>query len=164
MCNSNSFLLILAMVLLPLDLLFAQQLFFRHLGYEQGMNDLHSYHCTIDQNGFIWVATHEGIVRFNGKDITYYLHQTHPELPQDEISYVFCDSKNNIWASTRKGIEKWSRVLWLDSLIDNRRVDEFKKFDEYRFLFVFNTGVMLINTKEKKQEAFFPKMGTTSTA
>src|SRR3990170_9115405 len=104
MCNSNSFLLILAMVLLPLDLLFAQQLFFRHLGYEQGMNDLHSYHCTIDQNGFIWVATHEGIVRFNGKDITYYLHQTHPELPQDEISYVFCDSKNNIWASTRKGL------------------------------------------------------------
>ncbi len=82
----------------------AQQLTFRYLGNDQGMNSTTSWYCTIDKYGFIWVATSDGLVRFDGKETTYYFQQTNPELPTDQIGYVYCDSRNYVWICTELGL------------------------------------------------------------
>ncbi len=83
-----------------------QSISFRSLGTEQGMRTLTSWHCTYDGFGHLWVSTSDGLVRYNGNEVTYYYTQTHPELPSDPTGYLFCDSQNNLWICTPKGLTK----------------------------------------------------------
>ncbi len=85
-------------------LLPAQQLSFRHVGNDQGLFSLGNWNVTLDHYGFIWLATTDGLVRFNGKESTNYYHSTHPELPIDQIGFLYCDSHNQIWVCTREGL------------------------------------------------------------
>lgn len=183
----------------------AQHLTFRYLGIEKGMNSLFATNCAIDQYGFIWVATSDGLARFNGKEVTYYFHETHPEIPADQIGFVYCDSQNNIWACTDMGMVKiditrqahrqliipdqpevqismciesgdgviyaaspegmyslekndkmWMSCMWFDSIIGNHRIREMRRFDKDRILICMpNSGVILVNTTSKKEEARF---------
>ena len=82
----------------------AQHLSFRYLGSDQGLNTLASWSCVIDQHGFLWVGTSDGLVRFNGKETTYYFQQDHPEMPSDQVGYIFADSRNRIWVCSNKGL------------------------------------------------------------
>lgn len=100
-----------------------QPLAFRTLGVEQGMRTLTSWHCAFDGFGYLWVSTSDGLVRYNGKEVSYYYTQTHPELPSDPTGYLFCDHLNNLWICTPKGLTKANRdrilkrqVIWPDDL------------------------------------------------
>lgn len=84
--------------------LLAQQLSFRYLGKDQGMNSLASWNCALDQHGFIWIASTDGLVRFNGKETTYFFQETHPEMPADQIGFILCDSRNRIWVCFDNGL------------------------------------------------------------
>lgn len=84
--------------------MWAQQLSFRYLGKDQGMNSLASWNCALDQHGFIWIASTDGLVRFNGKETTYFFQETHPEMPADQIGFILCDSRNRIWVCFDKGL------------------------------------------------------------
>ena len=90
--------------ILPFHGLKAQKLSFRYLGSEQGMNSLTSRNCTVDQYGFLWVSTADGLVRFNGKEAVNYSSETHPELKTNAIGFVNCDSRNRIWISMNDGL------------------------------------------------------------
>ena len=82
----------------------AQQLSFRYLGKDQGLNSLSSWNCAIDQHGFIWVGSTEGLVRFNGKETTYFFQQMDPDIPGNLIGAILCDSRNRIWACFDRGL------------------------------------------------------------
>lgn len=84
--------------------LFGQPLSFRSLGTAEGMRTLTSWHCTFDGFGHLWVSTSDGLLRYNGNEVSYYFTSTHPELASDQTSFLFCDSKNNIWIPTSKGL------------------------------------------------------------
>ncbi len=102
-------------------LLPAQQLSFRHIGNEQGLASLANWNVTIDHYGFIWLATGDGLVRFNGKVSTNFDRSTHPELPVDQIGFLYCDSQNQVWVCTQNGlvcIDK-NRQFHRQSIIDS---------------------------------------------
>ncbi|MEP6793809.1 MAG: histidine kinase [Saprospiraceae bacterium] len=194
--------------------LYAQQLAFRQLGNGQGINSLPAWNCAIDKYGFFWIATSDGLVWFNGKETTYFFHQTYPEIPSDQIGFVYCDSRNYIWVCTDYGLvrindeqkfqrqvivekdtaadvslcfesgdgdmyaqtsdgmysqkkneEKWIHQSWMDSLIAHRRVREVRRFDHDRILMLLpSAGVLLVNTKTNKQDAFFNVRGVNCVA
>jgi signal transduction histidine kinase/ligand-binding sensor domain-containing protein len=56
-----------------------------------------------DKNGFIWMATYGGLVRFDGTRFKVYSSKNFPELFSDRIVSLFIDSKNNIWLSNELG-------------------------------------------------------------
>ncbi len=56
-----------------------------------------------DKNGFIWMATYGGLVRFDGTRFKVYSSQNYPELFSGRIVSLFIDSKNNIWLSNELG-------------------------------------------------------------
>ena len=97
----------------------AQQLSFRYLGKDQGLNSLASWNCAIDHHGFLWIASSDGLVRFNGKETSYYVQQSHPEMPADQIGFIFCDSRNRIWVCFNNGLV---------------RIDENRQFKRQIFL------------------------------
>jgi len=95
----------------------AQKLSFRYLGNEEGLNSTSAYTCTIDQHGFIWIATNDGLVRFDGKATKYFYHQDYPELPADQMGFVYCDHRNAVWACTDKGLARVDANLQIERQI-----------------------------------------------
>ena len=106
----------------------AQHLSFRHLGIAEGMPSNITGHACFDSTGFIWMATNDGLISYDGTRIRQYLKETHPGLPRNEIGFLFCDSRNRIWICTNEGLallneqRRINRVIIHDSLI-NANID-----------------------------------------
>ena len=70
-----------------------------------------------DKIGYIWIATDNGLCRYNGQ--LYYYYQNEPEdptsLPGNRVSDIRCDENGTLWAVTSEG------VCTYDSRLDNFR-------------------------------------------
>jgi ligand-binding sensor domain-containing protein/anti-sigma regulatory factor (Ser/Thr protein kinase) len=55
------------------------------------------YRTILDNRGFLWIATENGISRFDGKNFRNYT--TAQGLPDNEITDIFADSSNVIWVT-----------------------------------------------------------------
>lgn len=105
-----------------------QHLSFRHLGIAEGMPSNVTGHACFDSTGFVWIATNDGLISYDGTRIRQYLKETHPGLPRNEIGNLFCDSRNRIWICTNEGLallneqRRISRVVIHDSL-KNANID-----------------------------------------
>lgn len=58
-----------------------------------GVNDLHQ-----DQNGYLWAATYNGLVRYDGVNFTVFNANNLPELDSNRFMDVAEDMDGNIWA------------------------------------------------------------------
>ena len=69
--------------------------------YQNSVNDIVS-----DSNGYLWIATPNGLVRYDGYTFEYYYHDDLNEdsLPDNNISNLLNDSKGRIWINTRGGL------------------------------------------------------------
>lgn len=55
------------------------------------------YRTIIDNHGFLWVATENGLAKFDGKNFRTYT--TAQGLPDNEITDIFIDSSRTIWVT-----------------------------------------------------------------
>ena len=55
------------------------------------------YKSILDNHGFLWIATDNGVVKFDGKNFKTYT--TAQGLPDSEITDIFIDSSNRIWVT-----------------------------------------------------------------
>ncbi len=55
-------------------------------------------------DGYLWMGTPTGLVRFDGFQFTRFTHDTAPELPQDWILALWADSGGRLWVSTSAGL------------------------------------------------------------
>ncbi len=59
-----------------------------------------------DQHGYIWMAGFNGVIRYNSKEITRFIHN--PEnfdgLPSNKVTEIVVDNNNKVWVSTVKGL------------------------------------------------------------
>ena len=55
------------------------------------------YKSIVDNHGFLWIATDNGIAKFDGKNFKTYT--TTQGLPDNEITDIFIDSSNRIWVT-----------------------------------------------------------------
>lgn len=82
----------------------AQQISFRHLTTANGLSD-NKVHCAVtDKNGFLWVGTANGLNRYDGYTVISYFQQKQPQLCNNDIAGIICDSKNRIWVGTYSGV------------------------------------------------------------
>ncbi len=79
-------------------------MFFRQLGINDGLNASSFWHAALDENGFIWVASLDGLFMYDGYSVQHFTQETHPQLPSNVIGSLQCDSKNRIWIQTSNGI------------------------------------------------------------
>ncbi len=67
-----------------------------------GLPSDHIYHCMEDNQGFLWVATDQGLARFDGKH--FQLFTTEQGLPDNEVLEVVKEKNGRIWVSCFKQI------------------------------------------------------------
>ena len=69
--------------------------------YQNTVNDIVS-----DANGYLWIATPNGLVRYDGYTFNYYYHGhlNKASLPDNYISGLLNDSKGRLWIGTREGL------------------------------------------------------------
>ncbi len=91
---------------------FSQNEQFTHLNSTDGLPINTIKHITQDYLGFVWIATQDGICRYDGSDIKVYKN-TKEDLfsyGNNEITYVFEDSNKDLWLCTaRGGLAKYDR-------------------------------------------------------
>ena len=85
-----------------------------------------------DDNGYIWVGTDIGLVKFNTFEDVIYIYTEKDGLIDDYIYSLLLDDDGNVWATTDKGISKF--------VVDTNK---FNNYIEGREIFTggFNVGV-----------------------
>lgn len=78
---------------------------FTHIGIEQGLSHSTINGITQSSDGFLWVATSEGLDRFDGYGFKIY----RPDSLDYEIRDVIADQNGDIWTTTLSSIFKYSK-------------------------------------------------------
>jgi ligand-binding sensor domain-containing protein/putative methionine-R-sulfoxide reductase with GAF domain len=91
--------------------LFAQNRFnynFRHIGQADGLLYDEVYNITQDHKGFIWVATTNGLQRYDGEKFVFYPESTISPFGSRSYGAVIQADKNDkaLWIANANGIEK----------------------------------------------------------
>jgi signal transduction histidine kinase/DNA-binding response OmpR family regulator/ligand-binding sensor domain-containing protein len=72
---------------------------FRQLSVNDGLSQNSAISVTQDQNGFLWIATQEGLNRYDGLEFVVY-NRKFLDITEEKrllLGKVFADSKNRIW-------------------------------------------------------------------
>jgi signal transduction histidine kinase/ligand-binding sensor domain-containing protein len=93
---------LVAALLSPGVALAGEQLSFDRLGLEQGLPHENVYAVTQDRLGFIWLATEDGLARWDGERILTYSHdRSDPStVASNDISSVISDRDGSLWIGT----------------------------------------------------------------
>jgi signal transduction histidine kinase/DNA-binding response OmpR family regulator len=93
-----------------------------------------------DKYGYIWIATENGLNKFDGYRFTTYL--SHPDdsttLGSNIVTKLYCDKKGQLWVGTRIGLSRYDYTT-----------DSFKNYD-----FEPKTKPRVINFLERKNGEF----------
>jgi signal transduction histidine kinase/ligand-binding sensor domain-containing protein/DNA-binding response OmpR family regulator len=110
----RSYLLILlpAFLLSTLSILGQSQNFKRPFHHFHQLNETHGLSNNVindilqDQTGFIWVATEDGLFRYDGNEFIIFKNKLDDpnSLPNNSVHALYCDISNRIWALTDYGI------------------------------------------------------------
>lgn len=62
-----------------------------------------------DKYGLIWIATENGLNKYDGYRFTTYYHQPADSttLPSKVVTKLYCDKKGQLWVGTRMGISRY---------------------------------------------------------
>jgi PAS domain S-box-containing protein len=64
---------------------------------------------TQTSDGYLWLGTEKGLVRFDGHTFRIFTHKNTPELKHNYIQSLFADRDGTLWAGTRSGdLVRWS--------------------------------------------------------
>ncbi|MDI9877286.1 hybrid sensor histidine kinase/response regulator transcription factor [Flectobacillus rivi] len=82
-----------------------------------------------DNNGFMWIATDDGLNRFDGISFRVFRHDSEEKfsLPGNYINTVFKDSHGQLWITSRKGLLKFDASqehFYPQSLYNGKNMDE----------------------------------------
>lgn len=79
---------------------------------ENGLSHDYVHWITQDKTGFLWIATWDGVSRFDGYEFRNYYHQPEEEnsLPFFAVNKIVADSMNNVWSvSFNRPLSRYDR-------------------------------------------------------
>jgi diguanylate cyclase (GGDEF)-like protein len=84
---------------------------FERLSVEEGLSQGTVFDVLQDQQGYIWLATEDGLNRFDGLSFKFYKHDpTDTEsLPSSFVWSVDQDGAGHVWVATSNGLAMWDR-------------------------------------------------------
>ncbi|MBV8114000.1 MAG: hypothetical protein JO300_04610 [Silvibacterium sp.] len=84
----------------------------RHYGYQSWQTDSglpqNTVHAVLQsRDGYIWLATEGGLVRFDSIRFTVFTHKDTPQLESDLIYSLLEDRSGTLWISTSSGVARY---------------------------------------------------------
>jgi diguanylate cyclase (GGDEF)-like protein len=85
---------------------------FDHLSLEQGLSQSTVMDILQDRRGYIWLATEDGLNRFDGLSFKVYRHDPADtsSLPSSYVWDAEEDASGNLWVATTGGLANWERA------------------------------------------------------
>ena len=92
---------------------------FEQLTSKDGLSQSYVYDMVQDKQGFIWIATQDGLNRYDGDKFVHYRYNVLEtnSIANNLIRKVFIDSDNTLWVGTNYGLSKY-----------NRQTDDFENY------------------------------------
>ena len=101
---------LISLCLIPI-LILAQErsgVIFQRYDKSNGLSNNAIKNITLDNNGFIWIATGKSLQRYDGHYFRTYTTANEPKLLSNDIYNVYCDSQNRLWIYYKfRGIGLW---------------------------------------------------------
>jgi ligand-binding sensor domain-containing protein len=90
---------------------FQQQLRFEHIGQKQGLKQKAIWCITQDKQGYLWLGTSNGLLRYDGYHFHTYKHQPDDSttIHQNEIRALLVDSRGWLWIGTTDGLSLYDQ-------------------------------------------------------
>jgi len=86
---------------------------FKHLLTTDGLSQNNVFDIVQDHDGFIWIATEDGLNRYDGKNFVHYrknLENPH-SIAHNTIRRIFIDKDGVLWVGTKNGLSKYNVKL-----------------------------------------------------
>lgn len=109
MLNRNTVILLklykIVILLLTTGIAFSQNIPFKHLIIEDGLSNNQIFDIIQDKTGFIWLATDDGLNRFDGYNFKIYrkIPNDPTSLSDNSIWTLYEDKTGFIWIGTKSG-------------------------------------------------------------
>lgn len=88
-----------------------QHLFFRNLNKEDGLPSGIVRYCLQDFHGYVWIATDNGLVRYDGSEMKLFQYVPGEEALMENSVHVLCQSKDSLlWIGTKNGLAIYDPV------------------------------------------------------
>ncbi|MEW6983331.1 EAL domain-containing protein [Colwelliaceae bacterium 6471] len=86
---------------------------FTQLSINEGLSQSYAYSITQDKNGFIWVATEDGLNKYDGQNFVHYRHDiNNPHSIADNfVRALFIDNEDTLWVGTQNGLSRYNEAL-----------------------------------------------------
>ena len=83
-------------------------LHFLHLDIDDRLSDTYIKDIQQDNDGFIWIATQDGLNRFDGHEVVSYKNKAREKaiLSSNYVTELSLDKENNLWLATADGISR----------------------------------------------------------
>jgi ligand-binding sensor domain-containing protein/signal transduction histidine kinase/AraC-like DNA-binding protein len=140
------FLFLLLMVLLIPKLnanfpVYPSYLQFKNITSIDGLSNNCVYHISQDRDGYIWIATHEGLNRFDGRSIqTYYHTQSGNSIPGNFVTQLLSTSEGALIVGTNHGASIYDKERDLFTLIDGQ---DSVRWDVLRIIELSNKNILI---------------------
>ncbi len=72
--------------------------------WQDGLPHLVIRNIIQSKDGYLWLATYEGLVRFDGVTFTVFDKKNTPQFQDNRINAIYQDNLGNIWVGTGKGL------------------------------------------------------------
>lgn len=85
----------------------------KHWSLEQGLSQVTVQAILQSDDGYVWLGTQEGLVRFDGWNMHVFDRNHEPKMENDFINCLFQSSDGDVWVGTRRGVARFrqSRLL-----------------------------------------------------
>lgn len=102
--------IIVVFLLAPLAL-FAQ-IKFKHISVNEGLSQSAVHSFAQDNRGYLWVATRDGLNRYDGSEFTIFRHSDldSSSIANNRVWSVSADPSNGVWAATSSGLSYYDPV------------------------------------------------------
>jgi diguanylate cyclase (GGDEF)-like protein/PAS domain S-box-containing protein len=93
--------------------LYGNQLKFSHFSGIDGLSSSNVFAIDQDKQGYLWIATEDGLNRFDGKKFQTYRHDINNKhsISDNVIRKIFIDHENTLWVGTQNGLSRYNREL-----------------------------------------------------
>jgi ligand-binding sensor domain-containing protein len=91
--------------ILSFNLVKGQSYYYKNYTADNGLPSSEVFHVIQDKKGFIWIATNQGVSRFDGYEFTNF--DTQSGLPRNTILEIFEDEIGRIWFISLTGELSW---------------------------------------------------------
>ncbi len=79
----------------------------RHYSDREGLPSNWIYDIVQTRDGYVWIATHNGIVRYDGLRFTVFSRSNTPQLPANDTRVLYQSRDGSLWIGTVGGLARF---------------------------------------------------------